>query len=1805
MEPIAIIGMGCRFPGADNPHAFWQLMCNGVDAITEVPADRYNIDEVYDPRPGTPGKVMSRKGGFLKQIDHFDAAFFGLSPREASRMDPQHRLLLEVAWEAMEDAGLVPEKLTHEIAGVFIGIITGDYWDRQFGHPADLDVYATAGSARSGAAGRISYALGLRGVSVALDAACSSSLVAVHLACQSLRTGSCTMALAGGVNIILNPDHTIGFSQGRMMAPDGHCKAFDARADGYVRSEGAGVVILKPLSRAQADGDPIYALILGGSSNNDGHCELFMAPSVEGQQAGLRMAYRAAGIDPRQVQDIEAHGTGTSVGDPVEITALGNVLCEGRSATRPLLVGSVKTNIGHTEGAAGLAGIIKAALCLKHGMIPPNLHFQTPNPAIPWQQYALTVPTHLMSWPQSDGPRLAGVSSFGIAGTNAHIVLQEPPKPGERETPSQDREIGRPQLLSLSAQTPAALKALARAYVNHLNNERPADQAFSDICYTSNLRRTHHEYRLAVVARKRQDAHNTLSAFLRGEAPPELIYGNRIARKRPKIVWIFPGQGSQWLGMGRDLLAQEPVFRRAIEECEQVMRPYVDWSLLQQLQADEGHSRLNEIAVVQPVLFAVEVALAALWQALGIKPDAVVGHSMGEVAAAYVAGALSLEDASWIICARSKLLQRASGKGAMASVELSLEQAQALVRDFQERVSVAVSNSPSSTVLSGDPQALNEILSLLADSGIFGRLVNVDIASHSPYMDPLLDDVLRQMQCVRPRQSVIPMLSTVHAAYLDGRELDAGYWVRNLREPVLFSSAIEKLLDEDLTILLEMSPHPMLVGAIKQTAVQSEKPALALPSLQRGEEGRQVLLTTLGHLYTRGCEPNWSALYPTGGQHVALPTYPWQRQRYWNPALDRQSSHAVSSFSTRRGSAEFHPILGTHIQSGLDPHTCFWTTEIGAEIFPYLSEHCVHDMPVLPCAAYIELALAAASEIFGPQRFSVEELTLKQALFLPKGCVQTLQVALTPQEGDRMALSFLSAPARQNGQGCSWELYATASVRREEEPLKSDRIIQPLCEQTCDEWRLAMEARTYYQGLRARGIQHGPLFQGITRILRRPGAVMAPLTIPQMVADDMSGYQIHPALLDAILQGMTPFLPEERKEDTYVPVAVERIRLYQRPGPDDRLWSHALVRSETHGDLSTLTGDVFLLNEQGQVLLEVQGFRLQSLDGNPQDFMRHRLNQLLYKINWEEQARSEQRVTRTERKKWLIFSERGGPGQQLAQYLRASGASCITVTPGNAYRRVGAQEIELSPLDSGSFRRLLGEWCDEASEQAIGIVYLWSMLTEPINETSLQTLHTNLDLTCIGVLHLLQAIAAVSKEIPLRLWLVTNGVHALEAGESMVALSEAPLWGLGRVIVYEHPNVHATLIDLDATPGEESLTALCKEICGDEEEDEVALRGQRRYVARLVHHTLAESQSSLPALFRPDSTYLITGGLGGVGLRTAQWMIEQEARHLVLMGRRGASDEMEAKLQAMRERGAAITVIKGDVAREDHLAAALTRIRDTLPPLRGIFHCAVVLDDSILVQLDRERILGVMPPKIDGAWNLHRMTLAEPLDYFVLFSSAASLIGSPGQGNYAAANAFMDLLAHYRRLQGYPALCVNWGRWGEVGQAIKEGRGERLDVRGFASIKPEEGLAILGSLLCQNQPQIGVMSFHLSRWSQFYPHLTRSSLFASLLEEVGALSEMEASQLHLTREVLAELDRKERQQLLGQYLNDCIARVLGYSALKLDAQQQLNRLGIDSLMAVELRNRIGADLDVVIPVAAFLQGITFEQLITQIEEQVA
>ncbi|MDH2426539.1 acyltransferase domain-containing protein [Sphaerisporangium sp. TRM90804] len=865
---IAITGIACRYPGADGPEQFWRLLMERTDAVGEVPGERL---------PGT-GAATARHGGLLGPIDGFDAAFFDMAPREARLTDPQLRLFLEVAWEAVEDAGLSPSRLAGSRTGVFVGQATSNYWELLCRH-ADPDIYGLVGSEfRASLPGRVSFHLDLRGPSVSVDTACSASLTAVHLACQSIRLGESTTALVGGVNLALLPHEGAAFSEAGMLAPDGRCKFGDAGADGFVRSDGVGVVVLRPLQAALADGDPVYAVIRGSAVNNDGRSNgLLMTPSVAGQEHMLREALRAAEVDGAEVDYVEAHGTGTKVGDHVELTALGNVLGERRPPGRPCLVGSVKSNIGHTEAAAGIAGLIKAALCVQHRLVPPTLHVREPNPTVASARSALRLPTEPR--PLTDrGPVVAGVSSFGISGTNVHVVLEE--YAGPRETAShQGLPAGGEHLLTLSARSAEALREAAAAAAGFLSPGGAGRQSdLSDICHTAALRRKHHENRLVALGSTHDDLAVALREFGRAGACADVVGDDEERGVPARVAFVFPGQGSQWPGMTRDLLSSSEVYREALRRCSEAVEAETGWSVLRRLET--GAPLTDRVDEIQPALWAVQVALAALWRSLGVEPDLMIGHSMGEVAAACVAGALEPADAAAVICRRSGLAQRIGGRGAMVSVGLGEAAAESALDGYEDRVAVGAVNGPSSTVLSGDPAALREIGREFDRRGVFHRAVPVVFASHSPQVDELKDDLRLALREVRPAAARVPIWSTVLDELTDGAGFDAGYWVRNLRDRVRFASAVTRVADAAPTVFVEVSPHAVLTGAMRECLSDRGLRGTVTASMRRGEAAWPSLRRALASVHVAGGRVDWRRHYPSG-RSVRLPSYPWQRERYW------------------------------------------------------------------------------------------------------------------------------------------------------------------------------------------------------------------------------------------------------------------------------------------------------------------------------------------------------------------------------------------------------------------------------------------------------------------------------------------------------------------------------------------------------------------------------------------------------------------------------------------------------------------------------------------------------------------------------------------------------------------------------------------------------------------------------------------------------------------------------------------------------------------------------------------------------------
>ncbi len=899
-EPIAVIGMGCRFPGgANDPESLWRMLCDGVDAIREVPADRWDIEEFFDPNPDAPGKMSTRWAGFLDEVDKFDADFFGISPREAVTLDPQQRMFMEVGWEALENAGQSPEKLLGSSTGVFLGIASNDYaqLQMQFGDPAQIDAYLATGTCHSVASGRLSYTLGLEGPAIAIDTACSSSLVAVHLACQSLRVGDCQMALAGGVNAILAPELLINFSKSHMMAADGRCKTFDASADGFVRGEGCGVVVLKRLADAVAAGDNILAVIRGTAINQDGRSSGLTVPNGSSQQEVIRKALTNAGVEPVEVGYVETHGTGTTLGDPIEVHALNAVYGEGRSRQHPLALGSIKTNVGHLETAAGVAGLLKVVLALMHGEIPPHLHFKEPNPHIPWQELAITVPTTRTPWPSnSRNRRIAGLSSFGFSGTNTHVVVESAAgvpallaargdaqiadqiAPREPTGGSlQDRPL---HLLALSARTAGALQELVGRYTGHL--ERHPDTPLADVCHTANAGRSHFEDRLAAVAVSTEQLRQQLVACAGGQEPAGVLQGHADLTQRPEVVFLFTGQGGQYVNMGRALYEREPVFRDVIDRCNELARPYLEKPLRAVLYPAAGEATpLDQTQYTHVAMFAIQYGLAQLWRSWGVQPGAVMGHSVGEIVASTVAGMMSLDDGLMIMRERGRLMESLPPNGMMASLLAGEEQVARVLQPYRDRVAIAAINGPESTVISGERTAVLETLRHLEAQGIKTKPLKISNSFHSPLVEPVLEEFEKSAARATYRAPQVAQFSSMRLEWVDEKHLlDAAYWRFNLRNTVRFSEAMKALYDQGYRVFLEIGPTPILVSMGSQCVPQGQ--GVWLPSLRPDRDDWEQVLEDLATLYVKGVNIDWKEFDREHGRRkVMLPTYPWKRKSYW------------------------------------------------------------------------------------------------------------------------------------------------------------------------------------------------------------------------------------------------------------------------------------------------------------------------------------------------------------------------------------------------------------------------------------------------------------------------------------------------------------------------------------------------------------------------------------------------------------------------------------------------------------------------------------------------------------------------------------------------------------------------------------------------------------------------------------------------------------------------------------------------------------------------------------------------------------
>jgi acyl transferase domain-containing protein/acyl carrier protein len=1526
-EAIAIVGMGCHFPGGvTNPEQFWDLLQRGGNSRSEVPGDRWDLDTYYDADPDAPSKVLTRYGHFVGEVDQFDPAFFGISPREATAMDPQHRLLLAVGWQALERAGLAVERLAGAPIGVFVGTNAHDYEEllqQHLGEDPDspLKNYASIGVHPSSAAGRLAYTFGFTGPAVTLDTACSASLVAIHQACNSLRLGECDVALTGGVLLNLTQTTYIATSQAKMLSPDGQCKAFDAAADGYGRGEGCGMIVLKLLSQAQKDGDQILAVIRGTAVNQDGPSSALTVPNGQAQQQLIKRAIAQAKVSPAEISYLEAHGTGTSLGDPIELNAATAVLGKERSPEQPLWVGSVKTNIGHLEAAAGISGLIKIILSMQHQQIPPHLHLKEPNPKINWQPW-FQVPQSLTPW-DVPGKRLAGVSSFGFTGTNAHVIVEEAPVTEASPTSTVERPW---HCLKLSAKDDKALRELAQKYSDFLVGAAETDLA--NICFSANVGRLSYRHRLSLAASTKAEFQENLAAFAKGAGAIALSSGVVGSGETPKIAALFTGQGSQYVGMGRELYATQPTFKRAMDRCAEILATYLERPLLEVLYGENAdETLLAQTAYTQPALFAIEYALYQLWQSWGIQANAVMGHSVGEYVAACVAGVFSLEDGLKLIAHRGRLMQQLPAGGTMVSLLASVETVRDYLTDYPD-VAIAAMNAPEGTVISGSAASMQALVEKFAAAGIKHKTLQVSHAFHSPLMEPMVAEFQAIAQEITYAVPQITFISNVTGKVVTTEVTTAQYWCDHVLAPVNFVAGMAAIAQQGCQIFLECGAKPILLGMGQQCV--AVKDSAWLPSLRAEQPDWQQLLSSLGELYVRGIAIDWQGFdrdYPHRRKVTfSLPTYPFQNERYW---------------------VETQP---------LQPKT---------------------QATVTPSSTIVEL--------------------------LEAGNVQAL--------------------------------------------------------------------------------------------------------ISQ-------------------LQGGSPF----SENLTPTQVIEQLIRLH---------------RGEQQTD-----------NAPGAIA------------------------DLLFKVQWQSQPALTPAVLPPGQ--WLLLADQQGLAIGVANLLQTQNHQCFIIPHSTEADTLFDLEVRINELAQHQTRPFYGVialngW--ERNGENIAPEWDW--------EESLRPKITPLITAVQKFSHLLGT--------PPKIWIVTCQAQGINNG---IKLAQVPLWGLGRTIALEYPNLWGGLIDLDeAASLSQAAQQITAEILQTQPVNQVAYRETTRYLPQLGRSPQTQSLK-----LSPDHSYLISGGLGDLGLRVAQTLVSQGARHLVLLSRRGVTqDSQQAVIDHLVAAGAKVQAIAADVSNWSAMIQAWATITETMPPLRGIIHAAGVLADGLLQNQNWADFAKVMEPKVQGAWYLHRLSQAQKLDFFVCFSSATSILGSPAQANYATANAFLDGLCAYRNQLGLSALSINWGPWADVGMAAT--LATRLEQVGWKLIPPSQALEALVQLL-GSQGQMGVIDF---TWENLQQHLLDEvkPFFAQVMPAALAqrvTPKAEAIALAVDRpifEQLLQVDAPDREALLRVYLQQNVGKVLGLKVNQLPpVDQDLLGMGMDSLMIMQVLNQLKQDLKLMVYPREFYERPRIDELAT-------
>jgi polyene macrolide polyketide synthase len=1769
-EPIAIVGMGCRYPGGvGSSRELWKLVVRGGDAISTFPADRgWDLQGLYDPDPDSPGTSYACEGGFLGGVADFDAEFFGISPREALAMDPQQRLLLEVCWEALEDGCFDPFSLRASQTGVFAGIASSGY-DVDGGLREGVEGYRLTGRIASVASGRVAYTLGLEGPAVSVDTACSSSLVALHLACQSLRAGECSLALAGGVTVLATPAVFVEFARQRGLSLDGRCKPFSDRADGTGFSEGAGVVVLERLSDAQRLGHEVLAVVRGSAVNQDGASNGLSAPNGPSQQRVIIQALSNAGLSPADIDAVEGHGTGTTLGDPIEAQALIATYGQGRDVNRPLWLGSVKSNIGHTQAAAGIAGVIKMVMALRGGMLPRTLHAEEPSTQVDWSAGLVELLKDPVQWPRNGGPRRVGVSSFGISGTNAHLILEEAPgdrstgREGESgETPTDglgsspgpgggaaEHEQRTPVLLPwiVSGRGQEALREQAQRLEQLVEEEAHLDAG--DIGFSLASGRSRLSDRAVVLGADRDELLKRIGALARGERAAGVIAGR--VETRGLLAFMFTGQGAQRLGMGSGLHRAYPVFRRSLDEVCECLDESLGCSLRDAMFATQagldspaGNGLLDRTMFTQTALFALEVALFRLLQGWGVTPDFLIGHSVGELVAAHVSGVLSLQDACRLVAARGGLMEGLPAGGAMISVRASEEQIGPLLSGLEDRVALAAVNGPASVVISGDEDVVTELSRTWDAAGVKTKRLLVSHAFHSPRMDAMLEDFAQGARGLSFSEPAIPIVSNVTGRGVSGELCSAQYWVDHVRATVRFCEGVRWLGAQGVTSFLELGPDGTL-AAMARECLAGHSGVTAVPTLRSGRSEVETAISSLAQVWVRGAEVDWAGMFDASrSQKVTLPTYAFQRRRYWFSG----SAPAVGQMAAAGLLAVEHPLLSVAVGLAGDRGRVL-SGRVSLQTHPWLSDHMVLGTALLSATAFVELALQAGS---GVGCEALQELTLQAPLMLGDEAATQLQVSVgePEQSGQRTVEIHSRADGTESEEG-SWTCHATGVLAPRDALETPSGLPARLLEIVSGEWPASdlapVELEGLYQMLAERGLEYGPAFRGLKALWRSEGDLLAEVALPEDRRGEASLFGLHPALLDAALHGMGLCLsPEATKPDegkVLLPFAWQKVTLHARGAATLRV---CLTASATDA-VSVLVAD-----ETGAIVASVGSLTVRPVPASQLRGSGVGRGDSLLGLEWRALGRSSSRAPQSSSA--LIASE----GTRLARGL----FEIATGEDGEPIARYADLAALTEALDRG--------------RPAPEVVFVDLAAAGQTSAAGEDFEHPDsgsraLDSALHHALELLAAWLQDDRFLSSRLMLVTCGAVAIAADEREAPdLAGAAVWGMARSAQAEHPG-RLWLVDLDGE--RESWSALPAAL--DLGEPQIAVREGVVHVPRLAR--LASPSVGGGGGWGAGVT-LITGGTGALGGLLARHLVtEHGVRDLVLASRRGPDAPGAAQLRTdLSELGANVTVAACDVSEATQLKELLEAITDERP--LSVVHAAGVLDDGLITSLSPQQLDGVLAPKVHAALHLDALTRRFELSAFVLFSSLAATLGSPGQAAYAAANACLDALAARRRAEGLPATSLAWGWW-DIADGMTAGLRE-LDVArvrrsGVATLAAQRGLELFDLACAQDSALVIPARLNEGALRAQARAGTISPLLRGVVRVPAQRSTRREDRSFLRR--IAQTPASARARVATELVRAEVADVLGHPSVEaIDADSALSELGFDSLAAVELRNRLAA-----------------------------